>query len=147
MFQLPPRQQFPQLFRDQPHQQSRCDRSFSHSLQPACEHDRQDARDHDQRHVKSHFHVTELDFRKHFADREHNALARQHYDSCFNFKADSHSYQQDADETYDPLLPVCITGDPLNSPHAEVREVTEEKRHRELHELDRMIILSQDQDL
>ena len=36
---------------------------------------------------------------------------------------------------------------PLNRPHTEVRKVTEEERHRELHELDRMIILSQDQDL
>ena len=37
--------------------------------------------------------------------------------------------------------------DPLHGPHAEIRQIAEEKGYRELHELDGMIVFPKDQDL
>lgn len=85
--------------------------------------------------------------RKDFADRKDHALPRKDHNSGFYFQADSHGDQKDPDQTDDPLLPVRMVGDPLNCPYAKVRQISEEERHRKLHELDRMIILSQDEDL
>ena len=110
-------------------------------------YDRQNARDHHKRYVKSDFHITELDLREDFADCKHYALACQHDNTCFDFEAHSHSHQNDADHTDDPLLPVCMAYDPLYRPYAEIGQISEKEGYRELHQLDRMIIFPQDQDL
>ena len=50
-------------------------------------------------------------------------------------------------QTHQPLLQIMITGNSLYSPHAEICQISEEKRNRKLHQLYGMIFFSQDQDL
>lgn len=98
----------------------------------------------DERYIKNDFHVTEF-YVRHMTDRKYNSFARQSNDACRNFTTDPKRNHNNTDCTKDPLLPIKTNRYSIYTPDCKIRQISENKRDRELDQLNQFIFFAQDQ--